>query len=254
MIVRARGKRWLLAVLLAGIYAWAAVGTNFSPLSLWFGLRDFWSVVVKMWPPEWPYLLRIQGPLLDTVRIAVLATVLGALLSVPAVLLSARNIVASRPIAYTVKVVLNLVRTVPDLLWAGIFVAAFGVGALPGVMALTIFSFGVLAKLTAESVEAIDPGPLEAMTAVGARRLQVVAYGVMPQVLPIFLSYVLYVFEINVRVAAVLGLVGAGGIGAVLLRDLAFLAYRRVAVTILATLAVVIALDLASVAVRRRLV
>lgn len=149
--------------------------------------------------------------------------------------------------------ILNFIRTIPDLLLAAIFVAIFGIGPLPGILALTFFSIGLVAKLLYESIESIDPGPLEAMTAVGANKVQWIVYGVIPQVKAHFVSYVLYTFEVNVRAAAVLGLVGAGGIGLYYDRTLGFLQYKQTASIIIYTLIVVLLIDYISTLLREKL-
>jgi len=125
---------------------------------------------------------------------------------------------------------------------------------LPGVLALAVFSFGIIAKLTSETVEAIDPGPLEALYAVGSPSLNVIFYGVVPQVLPQFVAYCLYVFEINVRAATVLGLVGAGGIGMWLMRDMNLMMYRNASAITLLIFVFVLGIDAFSNWLRGRLV
>jgi phosphonate transport system permease protein len=129
----------------------------------------------------------------------------------------------------------------------------FGLGPFAGVVALALFSFGIITKLTYESVETIDPGPLEAMTAVGANKLQFISFAVVPQALPAFVSYVLYTFEVCVRASAILGLVGAGGIGMVIKTQLEVYNYTHVASIILFTLLIVILIDSISAALREKL-
>lgn len=148
---------------------------------------------------------------------------------------------------------LNLVRTIPDLLFAAVFVAVFGIGPLAGIIALSFFSFGLIAKLSYESIEAINPGPLEAMTTVGANKLQWIHFGVVTQILPQFIACLLYTFEINIRAAAVLGLVGAGEIGLYLDRTLNWLRYDQTASIILFTLTIVLLIDFVSTKIREKL-
>src|SRR5690606_17835661 len=131
--------------------------------------------------------------------------------------------------------------------------AIFGIGPLAGVFALTLFSFGLIAKLTFESIEAIEKGPLEGIAAVGANKLQWIVFGIVPQMLPPFVSYVLFTFEVNVRAAAVLGLVGAGGIGLYYDRTLGLLQYDKTASIILFTLALVFLIDFLSIKIREKL-
>lgn len=238
----------LIAVLIA-----CSVRTEVTPYQLITGLPQMGILLREMFPPDWSYLPTIWAPMLETVQIAILGTTLGGLLAIPVALLCAYNLGLSRFVSFPARMVLNLVRTVPDLLFAAIFVAVFGIGPFAGMLALVFFSFGIIAKLTFEAIEAIDPGPLEAMSAVGANRMQIIMFGVVPQALPYFMSYLLYTFEVNVRAAAVLGLVGAGGIGLLLDRSLGLFRYDRAAVIILLTLVIVLVIDYGSTIIRRKL-
>lgn len=217
------------------------------------GLPNMLDLLEEMFPPRWDYFDNIVPAMLETIRMAIVGTTLGAMIAVPISLLCARNIVHSKWLSGPMRFILNLIRTIPDLLLASLFVAVFGLGALPGTLALAVFSAGLIAKLTYESMETIDRGPLEAMTAVGANKVQWIAYGVAPQVLAPYTSYVLYTFEINVRAAAILGLVGAGGIGHYFEVTLGFLEYDKTNTIILFTLAVVLLIDTISHKLRERL-
>lgn len=203
---------------------------------------------------QWEYLGQVIDPLLDTFRMAILGAFFGAILAIPFSLLAARNLVKSKAVYHTVRVILNLIRTVPDLVWAALLAGALGTGALPGIIALSVFSFGLNAKLLSESIETIDPGPLEAMQACGANRLQQIRYGVVPQVMPQFLAYAIYVLEIDVRASTILGLVGAGGIGVLFNTELTFGNWRHVGVVIAAMLVVVVVMDVVSTKIRERLI
>lgn len=200
------------------------------------------------------YVGDMWGYLMETFRMAILGAAIGSLLAVPFSLLAAQNIMRFKPVYYLTRNFLNLIRTVPDLVWAVLLTGAFGLGALPGVLALTVFSFGLVAKLLSESIESIDPGPLEAMQACGANALQVIRYGVVPQVMPQYLAYTLYVLEVDVRASAVLGLVGAGGIGHLLLADLNLMRYRNVGAIIVVMLIAVVIMDYISTKLRERLI
>lgn len=248
-----RLRQSLNAACLAGCVVLAFRATGIKPGELLTGLPAMWNLVERMWPPDLAYALRIIDPLVVTLRLAVGATVLGALGSLPFALLAAGNLVRSRLVYHTVRLAGNLLRTVPELALAAVLVAVFGIGVLPGLLAVAIFSFAILIKLMSEFTETIDPGPLEALRATGANWLQVAAYAVLPQIAAAFVSYTLYVFEVNVRVAFVLGWVGAGGIGRVIYTDLNFLHYQRVMTTVLVIFAVVLIIDLVSNALRRRL-
>jgi len=241
---------WLifLVVLIA-----CSIRTEVTPYQLVVGLPQMGSLLQEMFPPDWSYLPTIWGPMMETVQIAIMGTTIGGLLAIPVALLCAYNILPNRWVSIPMRMILNLVRTIPDLLFAAVFVAMFGIGPFAGMLALIFFSFGIIAKLTYESIEAIDPGPLEAMTAVGANRIQLIVFGVVPQALPYFVSYFLYTFEVNVRAASVLGLVGAGGIGLLLDRSLGLFRYDRASTIILLTLVIVLIIDYGSAMIRRKL-
>jgi phosphonate transport system permease protein len=149
---------------------------------------------------------------------------------------------------------LNLIRALPDLLYALIFVAAVGVGPLPGILALVLFNVGVTAKLLSETVDGVDPGPIEAANAAGATRTQVVRWSVLPQVLPNYVAYSLYVFELNIRASAVLGIVGAGGIGNLINTERRFFRYDNLMVILIEIFVFVFVIELISIWLRRKLV
>lgn len=231
----------------------SGIQTKASLSELWTGMPNMLDLLVQMIPPNWAYFGRISSAMLDTLRMAIVGTTLGAIMAIPVALLCASNVVTRKYIHYPIRFVLNLIRTIPDLLLAAIFVAIFGLGPLPGIFALAIFSLGLIAKLTYEALETIDAGPLEAMTAVGANKLQLIWYGIVPQIQAHFASYVLYTFEINVRAAAILGFVGAGGIGHYYEVTLGFLEYDKTSSIIIFTLVIVLIIDYISAKLREKL-
>ncbi|HFJ9439968.1 MULTISPECIES: phosphonate ABC transporter, permease protein PhnE [Bacillus] len=244
----------MLTFLLVILLLWGSsvqVDASFSKLVI--GFPNMMDLLKEMVPPDWSYFQVITTAMLDTIRMAIIGTTLGAILAIPLALFAASNVFTSTFLYGPARLVLNFIRTIPDLLLAAIFVAIFGIGPLPGILALTFFSIGLVAKLLYESIESIDPGPLEAMTAVGANKIQWIVYGVIPQVKAHFVSYVLYTFEVNVRAAAVLGLVGAGGIGLYYDRTLGFLQYEQTASIIIYTLVVVLLIDYVSTLLREKL-
>lgn len=263
MTLRIAKLTWFIAgVAIAAAYALSARATEFSLLIIVREGDTFLQLIREMVPASrerWIHLLthylpRLRGPFLQTAQMAILGTAAGALLSIPLVLLASRNLSPHCAVYAAVKGLMNLLRTIPDLLYAAIFVAAFGVGPLSGVLALTMFSTVVLAKLTAESVEAVEPGPLEALRAAGATPLQVLRHAVVPQVAPLFWSHCLYVFEVNIRASTVLGLVGAGGIGQQLQLMLSLFQYENAFVIIVVTFLLVAVIDGVSGRIRGRLV
>ncbi|HDR4422951.1 TPA: phosphonate ABC transporter, permease protein PhnE [Bacillus cereus] len=244
----------MLTFILVILLLWGSsvqVDASFSKLVI--GFPNMMDLLKEMVPPDWSYFQVITTAMLDTIRMAIIGTTLGAILAIPLALFAASNVFTSTFLYGPARLVLNFIRTIPDLLLAAIFVAIFGIGPLPGILALTFFSIGLVAKLLYESIESIDPGPLEAMTAVGANKVQWIVYGVIPQVKAHFVSYVLYTFEVNVRAAAVLGLVGAGGIGLYYDRTLGFLQYEQTASIIIYTLVVVLLIDYVSTLLREKL-
>ncbi|MGN5651786.1 phosphonate ABC transporter, permease protein PhnE [Bacillus sp. Brlt_9] len=244
----------MLTFLLVILLLWGSsvqVDASFSKLVI--GFPNMMDLLKEMVPPDWSYFQVITTAMLDTIRMAIIGTTLGAILAIPLALFAASNVFTSTFLYGPARLILNFIRTIPDLLLAAIFVAIFGIGPLPGILALTFFSIGLVAKLLYESIESIDPGPLEAMTAVGANKVQWIVYGVIPQVKAHFVSYVLYTFEVNVRAAAVLGLVGAGGIGLYYDRTLGFLQYEQTASIIIYTLVVVLLIDYVSTLLREKL-
>ncbi|ETI68284.1 phosphonate ABC transporter, permease protein PhnE [Neobacillus vireti] len=246
-------KGYLTAILVLLLLWGSSVNTESSLSEFIIGFPNMLDLLTQMIPPNWSYFDKITGAMLETIRMAVIGTTFGAIISIPVALFSASNIVQNSWIFYPARFILNLIRTVPDLLLASIFVAIFGLGALPGILALTVFSIGLIAKLTYESIESIDPGPLEAMISVGANKIQLIVFGIIPQIQAHFISYVLYTFEINVRAAAVLGLVGAGGIGLFYNKTLGFLEYDKASSIIVYTLVVVLIIDYISTKLREKL-
>jgi phosphonate transport system permease protein len=226
--------------------------TDFSISDLWTGANDFFGFFLNL-TPDWRALSQIWAPLLETLQIAYLGTVFGTLLAAPLIFLASFNTTPNAPAMWIARTILTLIRSIPDLLYAAILAPILAIGPLPGVVALTIFTMAVLAKLASETVESVDPGPLEAVRATGAGRNRMIVFAVLPQIAATMTSYILYVFEINVRASTVLGLVGAGGLGQLLVSYLNFFDFEGVAVLIIVIFAVVLIIDQASVYVRSRL-
>jgi phosphonate transport system permease protein len=233
--------------------AWAAWDTGANPARLIRGLPWLLDFVRRMVPPDLRVLPAAVAGAVTTVEIALLGTAIAALLALPLGFLSARN-VAAPPIFHAVRVALNFLRSVDTLVYALVFVAAVGLGPFPGVLAVIAYTTTSLAKLYSEAIEGIERGAVDAITATGATRLQILRFGVLPQVLPLFLSYVLYRLETNIRAATVLGFVGAGGIGFYLQTYLRLIDYRAASTVLLVTVAMVMAVDFVSSRLRQRLV
>ncbi len=196
---------------------------------------------------QWRYYI---SEMLVTVNIAVWGTFLSVLLAIPFGILSAHNMVPWY-ILQPSRRLMDFFRAIHEIVWAVLFVVAVGLGPFAGVMALFIHTTGVLAKLFSEAVEAIDPRPVEGIRATGASKLQEVIYGVIPQVLPLWISYALYRLETNIRSATVLGVIGAGGIGQVLFESIRGFYYPESAAILLIVVATVMITDVVSQFLRR---
>jgi len=232
---------WTVGLIVLLVLSSIVTGANFGEFLA--NIDQFMVLLVQMSHPAWSYLAVIIQPLYETVQMAILGTTIGAAFAVPFSLLAASNLVGNRTLRNLIRFFLDLVRTLPDLLLAAIFVAIFGIGSTAGVVTLAIFSFGMVSKLFYEVIETIDMGPLEALKSAGATKVTIIWYAVLPQILNQFVSYFLYTLEINVRASTVLGYLGAGGIGVYLQRSLGQFNYSNTAVIILATLVVVLIID-----------
>lgn len=270
--VRARDSRRLAAsaavvlalLLLSGWVAqvdpgllWSRGGHFFSYFDRLLTLEGGARAGQRVWldPAEWFWGLRGWLALLgDTLLIAYVGTLLGATGGFLLGLLSAANIVRGRALRWTVKRLLEFCRTVPEIVFALVFVIAFGLGPLPGVLALTIHTLGALGKQFSEVVENIDMKQVEGLEAAGAAWPAMARFAVVPQVLPGFLSYALLRFEVNVRGAAVLGFVGAGGIGQDLIEAIRKFYYNDVAALLVLIILTVVLIDTLTGEVRRRLI
>lgn len=250
---RPRWGTWIgLGVVLAiSVYALRAIDFTLAPLvtDLTRGRR----VLVQFFDPSWLYAWRVRDQWLITLEIAVIASLVGCAVALVLALMASR-VTAPTALYRVMKLALAVQRSLPDLAWVLIFVAVVGTGPLAGILALIMFNIGVAAKLTSESIDAVDPGPVEAAQAVGAGGLQRARVAVVPQVLPSFASYSFYVFELNIRASLVVGFGGGGGIGDVIRVQLAAFNYGNVSAIVAALIVVVFALDQLSRAIRRRLV
>jgi phosphonate transport system permease protein len=197
----------------------------------------------EMVPPDFSRWQHWLKPLLDTLAMSVAGTVLAVVFSLPLALLAAPN-TSPHPVVYqTCRIVLSFLRSVPEIIMGIIFVAAVGFGALPGVLALGLHSVGMVGKFYAEAIEHVDPRPIEAARAAGASPFQVITHAVLPQVLPQLADITIYRWEYHFRASAVLGIVGAGGIGFELIAALRVIEYAQVSAILLTILGCVVLVD-----------
>lgn len=245
------------AVYLVAVMAlvWSVRNVSIIPEFLYDAHTQMADLLTRMWPPDLSYYpTTVHGALIETLHIATLGTILSIVMAVPIGLMAARNIVPFRAVNEFAKLILVASRSVNSLVWALLFVAIFGPGALAGTIAIAFRSIGFVGKLFAEAVEEASPGPIEALTAAGASWPALLLKGYWPQVQPAFWSIALFRWDINVRESAVLGLVGAGGIGLVLDTAMNFFQWTRVATILLAIFAVVVLAEILVTQIRKRLI
>ncbi|MER3390102.1 MAG: phosphonate ABC transporter, permease protein PhnE [Microcella sp.] len=241
----------ILAVL--AITVWAGLGIEFDLTPLWTDLGRGWFIIQEFLAPNWSYIERTIGPFIETLSIAVLATLAGCVIGLGMSLLASR-VTTSNPVLYrAAKLFLSVVRSLPDVGYGLLFFALVGAGSLAGILALIMFNIGIIAKLTSETIDAVDRGPLEAADAAGASSLQRARFAVVPMILPNYLSYCLYVFELNIRASVVIGIVGGGGIGSSISVEFARFNYANVSAIVVLLIVVVFLIDLLSQSLRRRL-
>jgi phosphonate transport system permease protein len=250
-----RVSRWLVWLLCAAALVWAVRTVEIIPEFLADAPEQMADLLLRMWPPDLPhYWPAVHRALVETLHIATLGTLLCFVLAVPLALLAARNLCPVRPVNALAQVALVASRSVNSLVWALLFVAVFGPGPAAGVFAIAFRSVGFVGKLLSEALEETAEGPREALRAAGAPWSAELLKGVWPQVQPAFWGIALFRWDINVRESAVLGLVGAGGIGVVLDDAINFFQWERVSTILLAILAVVLVAEVAVTRLRAKLI
>lgn len=197
---------------------------------------DFFSNLLS---PDWAYFAKVWMPLVQTIRMSVVGTSLGLLFGVPFAFLCTSNVTGNRVVA--------------TLLLAALVVAFMGIGQVSGIITIAVFTFGIVGQLIYQSIEISDPGPVEAARSVGANRMQIATWSILPQIGQDIASYAMYAFEINIRASVILGYVGAGGVGVLLNSSLSLMRYDRVSLVILTVLVLVVIVDWVSEIIRKRL-
>lgn len=204
---------FLLYALSLGVLVWSLDGTGWSLAELATGLPALGDFFSRAWPPSLERLPSLTSALVETFQMAVAGTFVGAVISIPLAVLSARGLLGSRWLNFAARGVVAVFRTVPDLVWALIFVIAVGLGPFAGTLAIAVDTAGFCGRFFAEAMEDVDKGPSEALQAQGVRRIDTIFCAVMPAATPAFITTTLFALEKAVRSSVVLGLVGAGGIG-----------------------------------------
>lgn len=232
---RRRSAAILTVVALTLLSAWRC---NVDLQAFVTGIGKGGSLLELFFPPDWSSLPDMLQPLAVTAVMALIATLLGMCLSLPCALLASSNL-SPKPLRLAMRSFIALERGLPEIVQMLLLVAIFGLGAIPGLIALSVSSIGMLAKLLADAIEEIEPHMLEAVEATGASRSQVIRYAIVPQIVPALLANGLFRFEFNVRAGVILGAVGAGGIGYIMMAAMNSLNYQRACVATLLTFALV---------------
>ncbi|MEM8876699.1 MAG: phosphonate ABC transporter, permease protein PhnE [Pseudomonadota bacterium] len=241
---------WLVGVAVF-VWCWNRISEVTTWFFVWDAPRIADDILTRATPPRWSYIDQLWVPIWDTLNIATLGTLIALVFAVPVAFLAARNTTPSalfvRPIALLIIV---STRSINSLIWALLLIAIIGPGILAGILAIGIRSIGFCAKLLYEAIEEIDRNQVEAITATGANPLQVMVYGIMPQIMPAFAGIAVFRWDINIRESTVLGLVGAGGIGLQLSASLNVLAWPQVSLILIVILVAVIISEWVSAKVR----
>lgn len=243
--------RVCLVIGIVWAYIWSLNGLKVNAELIKTSLPYMADFLSRLLPPDFSILDVAIKALIETVQMSLWGTTIGAILSIPIALISARNL-SPFWLRWIASLLQNAVRSVPSIILGLFFVAATGLGAPAGTLALGIYTIGYLAKFYQEAIESVDKRSLEALQVSRASWLQVAQYGVMPQVLPLCLGYTIYMFEYNIRAASVLGVVGAGGIGFELVSYIRGFEYNKATTMMLVLLVVVTSIDALSSQLRNK--
>jgi len=250
-----KAKKILIAAFVIAIYVWTILGINIDWMrAIERAIKNIAVVIPKLFSPNWEASGEVALKIIETIFIAFAGSLMAAIIAIPLGFLAARNMSKQRIISSAGKWILSGIRAFPDIILAILFVVAVGPNAFAGVLAISIGSTGMLGKLYSEVIESIDKDVIEAIEASGGNKIQVLFYGVIPQVLPEFLSYAIYRFEIDIRASSILGIVGAGGIGTMIIFAANNRNWNEMGLILLAIIIVVTIIDAISTRIRRKLV
>jgi len=251
--IRRRSRAPLVVLLLVVAIVLSLRMTGFEMSVIISKFDKLLDLMVKIFHPKWSFFNKVTRPLVDTIKMSILGTVIGCLLALPVSVLASTNIDKNRVIVSVLRFILALIRTLPTLVIALVCALIFGLGTFAGTLAISIFTFGIVAKMLYESIETIDMGPFEAMEAMGANKFQAFWSACVPQILPVYLSHSLYCFEMNVRASAILGYVGAGGLGITINERIGWRDYEGLGMVLLTLFVVVVAIEFFSEYLRGKL-
>lgn len=252
-VERPRSRTGLICTLLLLAVTWALHMTGFQLSVIIQKGKNIVAILEKLFRPRWDFFPKVITPLVDTIKMSILGTVIGCAAALPIAVLASSNIDHNKFIVSLLRVILGLIRTLPTLVIALVCALIFSLGTFAGTVSIAIFTFGIVAKMLYESIETIDMGPFEAMEALGADKFQAFWSACVPQILPVYLSHCLYCFEMNVRASAILGYVGAGGLGITINERIGWRDYNGLGMVLLSLLVVVVSIEFLSEFLRKKL-
>lgn len=245
-------RKWLVAACLLALFIWSGIGVGFD-IVLFQDLGRTVDFVINQWfPPDWSEAGYAAEQAVVTLQIALFSTLIALCISLPLSFFAARNTTPFGAAYHSFRTAFNFIRSIPEIVLALIFVPTLGLNPLPAVMALIIHNVGVFGKMLSEMIEAMDPGPQEAVKATGGTRMLVALYGVLPQMMPLIISQYFYRLEVAIRTCLILGIVGAGGIGQLLYNDFKMFLYEKVAVEVVIIMILVTSVDYLGAYIRKR--
>lgn len=232
---------------------WALRMTEFEMMVIIERFTKMLDLLKKIFQPDWSFFPKVIEPLMDTIKMSILGTIIGCAVALPVAILASSNINKNTVIVSFFRFILALIRTLPTLVIALVCALIFSLGTFSGTVAIAIFTFGVVSKMLYESIETIDMGPFEAMEALGANKFQAFWSACVPQILPVYLSHCLYCFEMNIRASAILGYVGAGGLGITINERIGWRDYESLGMVLLTLFVVVAFIEFFSAFLRKKL-
>ena len=252
-VKRPKSKMPLIIICLVIVLAFSIRMTGFDLGIIVKRFAQLGVILGKIFHPDFSFLPKVIGPLIDTIKMSLLGTIIGCTLALPIAILSSSNINKNKILLSLCKFLLAIVRTLPTIIIATIAALIFSLGTFAGTVAITIFTFGVVGKMLFESIETIDMGPFDAMESFGANKFEAFWSACIPQIFPTYLSHCLYCFEMNIRAASILGYVGAGGLGLLINERIGWRDYNSLGTVLLVLFIAVVLVDFLSTYFRKKL-
>ena len=250
---RPRSRTPLILLIVLAVVFWSLRMTGFELSVVIHKIDKLSYILVRLFNPDWSFFPKVVQPLMDTIKMSILGTVIGCAVALPVAVLSSSNIDHIKWLVAFCRFILALIRTLPTMIIALVCALIFSLGTFSGTVAIAIFTFGIVSKMLYESIETIDMGPFEAMEALGANKFQAFWSACVPQILPVYLSHSLYCFEMNIRASAILGYVGAGGLGITINERVGWRDYNGLGMVLLTLFVVVVSIEFFSEFLRKKL-